>query len=77
MEWIYIAVIAGSIATSGYPNEEACQGHKVVFDRDHKTNGVCVQMPQLSSGILTFSSSVPNSSVLNMMCIIGGVWKPC
>jgi hypothetical protein len=46
MEWIYIAVIAGSIATSGYPNEEACQGHKVVFDRDHKTNGVCVKMPQ-------------------------------
>jgi hypothetical protein len=53
MEWIYIAVIAGSIATSGYPNEEACQGHKVVFDRDHKTNGVCVKMPQYATGTAT------------------------
>ena len=46
MDWIYVVVIAGSIATSGYPNEEACQGHKVVFDRDHKSNGICVKMPQ-------------------------------
>lgn len=45
MEYIYIAIISGSIAASGYPNEEACLGHKAIFDRDNKVNGVCVKMP--------------------------------
>jgi hypothetical protein len=62
MEWIYVVVIAGSIASSGYPNEEACQGHKVVFDRDHKANGVCVKMPQPTTGITL------NSIYLNNGC---------
>lgn len=73
MEWIYVVVTAGSIAVSGYPTEEACQGHKVVFDREHKVAGVCVKMPLSSSGLVIGT----NPSSLLICLGPSGTWVNC
>lgn len=75
MEWIYVVVMAGSIAVSGYPTEEACQGHKVVFDRDHRVAGVCVKMP----GSLSMNSVTVGVSPLSPLICQGpgGAWVTC
>jgi hypothetical protein len=52
VDWLYVVVISGSIAASSYPTEEACQGHKVVFDREHKVSGLCVKAPTPSTGLI-------------------------
>lgn len=59
MQWLYAVIVGGgTLATQLFPTEEACQGHKVVFDRGQKVSGACFKMPQqvtfwYSDGILT------------------------
>ena len=45
MDWIFYAVVAGSILTSGHPSEEACLGRKAMLLKQN-IYGECVRAPQ-------------------------------
>ena len=59
MDWIFVAVLAGSIVASGHPNEESCLGRKAVIEKENKLTGVCIKAPSHSSG-LTYSGPILN-----------------
>jgi len=45
MEWIFVAVIVGSIITSGHSTEEQCLGRKAIIEKDNKIVGTCIKAP--------------------------------
>ena len=51
MDWIMIAVVAGSILVSGHASEEACRGRAAMVEKDQKVAVTCVKAPSHSSGI--------------------------
>lgn len=52
MDWIFVAVLAGSIVTSGHSTEEQCLGRKAVIERDNKIIGTCIKAPSYSTGLI-------------------------
>jgi len=45
MDWIFVAVLSGSIVTSGHSTEEGCLGRKALIERDSKIIGTCIKAP--------------------------------
>ena len=53
MNWIFIAVISGSIVTSGHETKEQCLGRKALLS-EQKIEGKCVEAPSpLWTGTIT------------------------
>lgn len=52
MEWLYFALISGSLLTSLHPTEEACLGRKAIMEKENKSIylGRCVRVHESSSG---------------------------
>ena len=69
MEWIFVAVIAGSIVTSGHSTEEQCLGRKAIIEKDNKIVGTCIKAP--SHGTTWTSGSLATTSTPNTIAFIG------
>jgi hypothetical protein len=54
MNWILIAIVSGSILTSGHDTEEACLGRKAMLEKD-KISAKCVSAPTLYNSITSSS----------------------
>ena len=74
MEWIFVAVIAGSIVTSGHSTEEQCLGRKAIIEKDNKIVGTCIKAPSHSSSLMFETTLAPSIS-----CYSGpnGTIGPC
>lgn len=58
MEYLYFALIAGSLLTSLHPSEEACLGRKALLEQQHKVFGKCAKAQDSFNAInLTLSGS--------------------
>ena len=55
MDWIMVAVISGSLVSSGHPTREACLGRAAIIHEQTKAATDCVKAP--TSG-LTFTDCV-------------------
>lgn len=55
MNWIFIAVIAGSIVSSGHDTEEQCLGRKAIIEKDYKIVGTCIKAPSRNSGLAYYN----------------------
>lgn len=61
MHWIFVAVFAGSIVTSGHETREACEGRRAIM-AEQKIVGLCVEAPRAAT-LQTFPSGI----------VIGGI----
>jgi hypothetical protein len=59
MNWILIAIVSGSILTSGHDTREQCLGRKALL-AEQKIEGKCVEAP---------GHSITNWSGHNIMCL--------
>ena len=59
MDFIFGAVLAGSIVVSGHPSEESCLGRKAMVEKENKIAGTCIRAPSHSSG-LTYNGPILN-----------------
>ena len=55
MNWIFIAVISGSIVTSGHETKEQCLGRKALLS-EQKIEGKCVEAPSRTSGLIYYGT---------------------
>ena len=51
MDWIFVAVLAGSIVVSGHPSEESCLGRKAMIEKESKIAGACIKAPSRLAGL--------------------------
>ena len=58
MDWIMVAVISGSLVSSGHPTREACLGRAAIIHEQTKAATDCVKAP--TSG-LTFTGGISNT----------------
>jgi hypothetical protein len=50
MNWIFLAIVSGSILTSGHDTKEQCLGRKSIL-AEQKIEGKCVEAPKQFSTV--------------------------